>query len=258
MDFVPDIVPDNVQYMIYQREKCPDTGKLHWQGYIELTKPMRLAAVKQILQDPSVHIEPRKGTQEEAIAYCKKEASRDSPPVEIGTPTKQGRRTDLAEAAKLRKSQIIQDYPEIYIKYAKGINELEMIRQKTEQKLRLDIKVIALIGKAGSGKTRFVYDNHPLTDIYKLNTNSNGTLWFDGYTDESVLLIDDFYGWIKYTDLLTILDIYPYRCQVKGSYCYAAWKTIYITSNYGVDRWYSSIFDIEALKRRITEIKIFT
>jgi len=75
-----------------------------------------------------------------------------------------------------------------------------------------DIKVIVLWGDAGSGKTRFVYDNHKIEDIYKLNVNSNGALWFDGYESQSVLLIDDFNGWIQYRDLLTILDRYPYRC----------------------------------------------
>src|SRR6185503_7283590 len=112
------------------------------------------------------------------------------------------------------------------------------------------IKVSVLIGPPGCGKTRKVYDNHDITDIYKLNTSTNGTLWFDGYVGQRILLIDDFKGWIKFTELLTILDVYPYRCQIKGGYCYANWDEVYITSNYSIDNWYNDV-NLSALMRRI-------
>ena len=49
-----------------------------------------------------------------------------------------------------------------------------------------------------------------------LSQNTNGTLWFDGYRGQKTLILDDFYGWLKYGDLLKILEGHPYRCQMKG------------------------------------------
>lgn len=144
------------------------------------------------------------------------------------------------------KEDIIEQYPEVYIKYHAGIDKLKNLQYKPVQR---DIRVYVLIGPPGCGKTRHVYDGHDINDIYKLNTNSNGTLWFDGYTNQTVLLIDDFKGWIKYTDLLTILDRYPYRCQIKGGYVWAKWTIVYITSNYKINEWYNNEIDRQALKR---------
>lgn len=43
----------------------------HWQGYIEFKNGRkRLSAVKKVL--PGYHLEPRRGTQQQAIDYCKK------------------------------------------------------------------------------------------------------------------------------------------------------------------------------------------
>jgi hypothetical protein len=69
-----------------------------------------------------------------------------------------------------------------------------------------------------------------------------------------VLLIDDFYGWIKYGFLLKVLDIYPLRLAVKGSHAYACWETVYITSNKAPETWYAGGMTA-ALRRRIHSIE---
>jgi len=64
-----------IEYCTYQQEQCPGTGRLHWQGYIEFQKKIKRDAVKKILCDLTLHLEKRKGTQQEAIAYCQKDAT---------------------------------------------------------------------------------------------------------------------------------------------------------------------------------------
>lgn len=63
-----------------------------------------------------------------------------------------------------------------------------MIKQSYDliesKKLRTNLSVSVFIGPPGTGKTRYIYDNFDINDIYKLNTPSNGTLWFDGYQQE--------------------------------------------------------------------------
>lgn len=86
-----------VAYMVYQLEKCPSSEKKHWQGYLELNAALSMSSVKKLLNDKCMHLEVRRGTQEQAINYCKKRESRapDASPVEWGEPKRQGKRTDL-------------------------------------------------------------------------------------------------------------------------------------------------------------------
>nr|WAE42315.1 MAG: replication associated protein [Cressdnaviricota sp.] len=254
----PDKKPEGVKYMIYQQERCPETGKLHFQGYIELTTPMRMCAVKELLNSNNAHLEKRKGSQEDAIKYCSKQESKVKGPWTLGVPAVQGQRTDLSAFQNLefmKMSDWVIENNELAAKYPGGTKLIKACYdQKNYSNKPREINVTAIIGTPGSGKTRFIYDNNSWDNIYKLNTNTNGTLWFDGYEGQEILLIDDFKGWIKYTELLTILDRYPYRCQLKGSYTYANWKTVYITSNYEVEKWYLDDHNKQALKRRINNI----
>lgn len=77
-------------YIVAQLEKAPGTGNFHIQGYCELEKQMTLQSVKQALGSDQVHIEKRRGSQKQAIDYCKKEESREEEAVEYGEPKGQG------------------------------------------------------------------------------------------------------------------------------------------------------------------------
>ena len=41
------------KFLAYQREQCPETGRLHWQGYVCFANPMGLKGVKRFL--PTAH-----------------------------------------------------------------------------------------------------------------------------------------------------------------------------------------------------------
>lgn len=118
-----------------------------------------------------------------------------------------------------------------------------------------------LWGEPGTGKTRYVYDNEKFEDIYELSSPnvSGGALWFDGYQGEPVLLLDDFYGWIKLSFLLRLLDRYPLKLPIKGSFVQCQFRRIYVTSNTYWENWY----DFEklgsslkgALERRLSKVE---
>ena len=38
-------LPEDVKFLTFQVERAPTTGAIHWQGYIELAKTMRMTAV---------------------------------------------------------------------------------------------------------------------------------------------------------------------------------------------------------------------
>lgn len=87
-----------VDFIIYQPEIAPKTKKLHYQGYLEFKCPKRLnEAKKAFINNPSIHLEVRRGTQQQAIDYCTKILTRapDGQPVMHGEPKAQGERSDI-------------------------------------------------------------------------------------------------------------------------------------------------------------------
>jgi Mor family transcriptional regulator len=58
-----------IKYIIYQGELCQD-GKKHIQGFIQFHKKKRFTAIKKLLNDNTIHLEPMKGTPEQAYKYC--------------------------------------------------------------------------------------------------------------------------------------------------------------------------------------------
>lgn len=250
-----------IKYCVWQREKCPETGRLHFQGYIELNKAIRFTGLKKIIGE--CHVEPRKGTRDQARAYCMKEDTRVDGPWEFPNPeafdSKQGKRNDLNEIAVSIKenglTSTISSYPDMFVKYHKGMTALAAheLRQKVP-KWR-DLTVSVFWGEANSGKTRRAFDLAG-DSWFKLDFAKD--VWWDGYLGEESIIIDDFYGWIPYTQLLNILDGYPIRLQVKGGFTYACYTKVFITSNKHPSTWYPQIGLSPALERRLHNITEFT
>jgi len=257
------LVADAFRYAIWQKEKCPTTDSIHYQGYVEFHVQLRLSEVKKVL--PSAHWEPRKGTQEQAIEYCKKSETRVEGPVEYGHRACPGRNQasrDLERAKEhIKTGGTIDELAEtsfgVWVKHRRSLIDYHGVcmRAKAQSTLRLDIKVTVHWGRTGTGKTRGIYElGKP---IYKLDSANN--VWWDGYMGEKLLLIDDFYGWIKFGALLNVLDVYPLRLEVKGGFTYADWDEVHITSNRPPEEWYKELNHEQsaALKRRIHDIKIY-
>jgi hypothetical protein len=74
-----------IQYMVFQREICPETDRLHWQGYMVLAKKSTLNWIKNNI-DSTAHFEKAKGSVDENYRYCTKGDTRvpGTEPIEIG------------------------------------------------------------------------------------------------------------------------------------------------------------------------------
>lgn len=64
-----------VRYALIGEEVCPTTGKKHLQGYARFFNSVRMTQVKKVFGDPAMHLELRKGTHEQNLAYCSKEGN---------------------------------------------------------------------------------------------------------------------------------------------------------------------------------------
>lgn len=244
---------------IYQLERCPESSRLHWQGYVRLRSKVRIKGAQRIIGFPTAHMERRKGSHQQATDYCSKQESRVAGPWSGGVPMAQGHRQDLDDLAVsirdsgLTERDVARSNPHLYCRYRSGIKDL--CRFALEDKLpdfrTVDVRVFH--GIAGSGKTRAAIASCD-GDYFILDAGER--VWFDGYTGQKTLIIDDFYGWIKWGTFLRILDGYKFRCEVKGNFTWAQWTTIIITSNKHPDAWYEKGFPPE-LERRISSITHF-
>lgn len=92
-----DQIKDSATYLIYQLEKAPETERLHYQGYVEFKECLRMGEVKKRFGLNNIHLEPRRGTQKQAIDYCSKTDSKIKGPWIFGKPKNQGHRSDIDE-----------------------------------------------------------------------------------------------------------------------------------------------------------------
>lgn len=71
---------------VYQKEQCPETGRLHYQGYAEFTAPLRRRQVQRALNIGQANCRPAAGTAVENINYCTKDDTRvpGTSPVQVG------------------------------------------------------------------------------------------------------------------------------------------------------------------------------
>lgn len=242
------------KYICWGEEICPDTGKSHDQGYIELHEPCRITKLKSIA--PTVHFEKRYGTQDDAINYCKKDGKFQ----EHGEKSKgQGFRTDLEELKEnLDNGKDLKYISEsnfsCFMKYQKGISQYQILHSKPRDwPTNLEIHV----GEPGSGKSHQARERFP--NAYWMMRPTSEKIWFDGYTNQDTIILDDFYGWIPWDLLLRLADKYPLRLETKGGSVECVIKNLIITSNKKPNEWYKNLIksktDFLPLARRITLYK---
>lgn len=204
---IEDINNLDVQYLIYGKE-VGESGTPHLQGYIELHKKMSFNKVAKLFK---WHIEPRKGTQQQAIDYCKKEGRT----FEKGEPKAQGKRHDLIQVKeKLAKGettvdQITLEDPELFHQYGRTLNTIEDILLRKQ--FRTEMTTCDwIVGKTGKGKSHLAFQGYS-PDTHYVLVNDNG--WWEGYRQQPIVIINDFRGWILYNELLQLIDKWPHKVK---------------------------------------------
>ncbi len=235
---------EKMEYLVYQEEQG-ESGNYHLQGYCEFTEQLRLNAVKDLLGGATVHIERRRGSQAQAIAYCKKEDSRvaHTEPYEYGEPRLQGKRMDLegfkgAVMGGSRMRELLDDHWGVVARYPKFYQTLTLLNRP---KRTTDLVVSLLIGGTGLGKTRHVMEKYEGSDDFYIGALDNGTMWFDSYDGQSVVLLDDFSGASSHfplCSLLRLLDRYPLLVPTKGGHTWWLPNEVFVTTNLLPKLWY--------------------
>nr|UOF77885.1 rep protein [Cressdnaviricota sp.] len=262
-----------VQGATGQLERAPTTGGYHYQLYLR-TEPLRRTQLYNIVRHASA--EPARNL-DALKEYVQKEDTRVAGPWEL--PTRmlarggQGMRSDVHGLVELLKegtddATIIEQMPRVALQHFRNLTGLRTaLGVYKPRPVDNPPNVYLYWGESGAGKTKAAWElAGDANDVYIKGPGK----WWDGYTQQNVVILDDFngkfFGNSQKEDLaflLRLLDRYPLKVEVKGSSIDFNSPTIVITSNQRYEEWFKEITEsteewTKALKRRFTEIKHFS
>lgn len=256
-------------FFIGQEERCPETGRLHFQGFVQFSKRRGALTIREFFQKAWVRV--CSNDYDYAAAYSEKVESRVDDSVRwragIFRPSQQGRRTDIRHVTdKIRDGipilECIRDSEDVFVKYSTGFLRLHsMLRSDGE--LPAVREVIYFWGAPGTGKTyqAHLYGGVSEDKTFTLMQPHSGSVWWDGVAECEKVCIDEYgSGWIDFNLLMQLCDPKPRRFRVptKGSTAVVTAKTICITSNIRPEQLHTKIKNrterLQGLRRRISKI----
>jgi len=119
-----------------------------------------------------------------------------------------------------------------YIYQLKKMDEIrETLKEKEYATKDRNVYVTYVTGDTGLGKTRDIHAEH-LGNMARITSyRKDGTVIFDNYHGEDVLVFEEFIGQIPLTDMLNYLDRYPLKLPARYQDKVACFTKVYITSN---------------------------
>ena len=247
--------PETVAYCVGQLESG-ESGTPHWQLLIKFKHPVRLRQVKLIF--PTCHAEVRNGSELQAMKYVLKEESRLAPLSPFGISQEQVE--CLLNSSKKRSSgnltlikekldegwteaQIADEYFGDWVRHFRAFRAYKLIKQKPRYLSEVP-EIIVIYGPTGTGKSRYCLQFSG--SYWKQRSN-----WWDNYSGENTVILDEFYGWIPYDLLLILCDRYPLMLETKGGQVHCLANRVIITSNSLPHTWYKNCY-FKSFERRVT------
>lgn len=234
-----------MSYLTYQQEKCPTTGKLHWQGYVKALERVGHKKIQEIIGDPVCHVEILRGKPGQAAAYCHKdETAVEGTRAEFGAlPKDMGKRTDLdafrdAIMSGMSQAELLQKHLGCMAKY-QPLYKLMLLEYSKKRKYVGDERPVLEfhIGPTGSGKSRAVFEKYP--DAYNWSIdNGGGSTWISNYKGEEVIILDEYRGELRFKALKELCGWNPYSFQSKFGDVQILAKKFVFTSTTHPNDWY--------------------
>lgn len=257
-----------VQYIVFGYETAPSTGTPHLQGYIWTARPMTPQQVKRRLPGTVVLVPGKTKGPDYWLTYCSKE---DVNPFHEGVPPTQaeheaqcpvgaGKRTDLLDVKrKLDAGSLPEELMEDDAHFGTFAAHGKFFREYSAHKRRRTSfakpHVTVLYGPTATNKTRYAFESDSIDNIFKWEPSMEK--WFDGYCGQRTCIFDEFRGQLPFGQVLSLLDGYPVRVQVKGGSVDFSPKFIFLTSPDHPREWYHNLTTtdrIDQLLRRIDRI----
>lgn len=230
----------HVVYVIIGREICPNTQRLHGQGYLQFTGKKRLTWIKKHI-DAGAHWENCRGSDADNYTYCNKDGNLLLEHGEREKITRQGKRTDYAAAMEAIRSgrtmlEVAHDHAAVWFPYQRAVQEYARLVSCVEAKKRAMPTIWVFFSEeSGTGKTTCAEAMFP--GAY---WKDNGK-WWDGYDGHETVVFDEWRSDIKFRQLLKLLDTSPMTVEVKGGVVPLKATTFVFTTNFHPNVWYPGV-----------------
>ena len=237
-------------YVNGQLEKG-DEGTVHIQFFLNYKEPCRLASLKK--HDTRAHFQEVK-RDNGASDYCLKEETRVEGPWEFGLKPA---RKNVKGETKERNLKILELGPEkcveeglIHIKeYIKVKQCVDSYRLNTIQvQDATDVRGTWIWGPPGVGKSHKARADHPGAYLKAQNK------WWDGYTGQKSVIIDDMDTDCLGHYLKIWADKYACSGEIKGGTLPLNYDTLIVTSNYSIEALFKEEMMAAAIRRRFNVI----
>lgn len=271
-EFLKHWLPNHTDFHVVHKE-VGEQGTPHLQGYFRLKSTATSKALHKKFGLKRASLFICKGTEAQNERYCKKSGP-DTLFSRGGTmQAGQGARTDLKVASeKIRDGgmtayrKLAREEPHMIVKYAKGFQHL-MEAVDTPRKLDKPPEVIYFYGEAGAGKSVAAYkladDLCKSRDVQYVEIDTGMLPFCDGYAGEKIVMFNDFrtknhHGTDLQVDIfLKMLDMFPYRLNIKGSSRHLQADTFIFTNTQHPSKFFQDKGTTEPQKqwlRRITRV----
>lgn len=200
----------------WQREKAPDTGRIHIQAYVTFKVQQRRTKLQQLF-GANNHYEVMRGSPEEARNYSSKDETREQPGGQWGELSRKGKRSDLEDVSRAIKDgkkfkEICEEHTGAVIRYYSNIERIcntlneykpqpnqefsfrtwqRWLNDKLEEEPEGRTIIWVLDSRGGAGKTAWAneyYARKP-DDTY-LTGITKGDRQFYAYSGERVVIYD--------------------------------------------------------------------
>lgn len=224
-------------------------------GFICFREKLTLFKLKRTFGD-KCSFRVMRGSLAQNEVYCSKEGQYES----IGVLPQQGIRNDIRQAFQLirdKKSEldVFEEHPGLMLRCNYGMRHYRrLIEQRQRRAIRI-VTVEVFWGPTGTGKSHTAYHRQP--NLFKIQGHAlranDCQGWWDGYLGETTLLIDEYHNDVPIGVLESLLDKYPLPLPTKGSFTYANWTQVFITTNMEPEEWHTKATQLQqdALRRRI-------
>ncbi len=240
-------------YILAGKELAPGTGTPHLQGYFEYPSARSFKTARRAFSSRA-HIEKRRGTQAQAIEYCKKDGDWE----ERGEKAQQGKRHDVLDLMEMTargesELEIWQTHPVLMFHGNRSYDRYKsLVATPRDRNVAPDVRLYW--GKTRTGKTQAAVFEFP--DI-KFHLSGK---WFDTFEYGKGYLFDDFDpSELSLAKILQVTDRYAIDVEVKGGSVAFNPTVIIFTSNDPLETWYPDVSPARrsALAARFTEIREF-
>ena len=242
-------------------------GLIHLHMVLEDSHMARFSALKNTY--PKAHLEPTKGTKEQAEDYIQKRGKFEDKYEQVlyiarygEIKGNQGARKDFDIIEELLEQGLtprqIMEKSFAFRRYDKMIKDAHYRIMEKKVPTKRDVKAYWHVGASGSGKSyTFVQlaEMRGEDAIYFLTDYEHG---FDKYSCEPVLFMDEFRGRMPFSQLLVILDGYKAQVPCRYMNVLSLWDEVHITSVLPPELIYKDMVEkyqrldtYEQLRRRI-------